>query len=111
MPALTPEQAYDSLNRLEASIRDIPGADKKSGRGTASTIDQLGHWAARIRRGDMSPDALPTQYQAQAGRHGRNAPLHDAIRAEEMRLRRERGESPGYGARWYFGKHRTEYDD
>jgi hypothetical protein len=59
----------------------------------------------------MSPDALPTQYQIQAGRHGRNAPLHDAIRREEMRLRRARGEAPGYGARWYFGKHRSEYGD
>lgn len=110
MDRLTPQDAYDSLNRLEASIKDIPGARSKSGRGTPSTIDQIGQWEARIRAGDMGPDALPTQYQAQAGRHGRNQPLHDAIKAEEMRLRRQRGESPGYGAAWYFGSHRNDDD-
>lgn len=112
MARLTPDQAAASLARLESAIGGMPAAAARSGKGTHSTIEMIGMWRDRIATNDMSPDALPDLYHRQAGRHARRAPeLADALTAEERALRRQRGESTGYGAAWYFGAHRTADDD
>ncbi|MGE5831240.1 MAG: hypothetical protein ACM30G_23185 [Micromonosporaceae bacterium] len=110
MAGITPGAALASLARLRRALESHPAAGARSRLGTSSTIEFVDQWAARIQRGEMHPEALPFLYHGQARRHHREAGIVSALETEERTLRRAAGQTGGYGARWYFGRHVLDDD-
>jgi hypothetical protein len=98
MGRLTPDQAIESLNRVEDELAGVPAA----GEGHPSLIENVRQWRGRVAMSDMSPDAIAPLYEHHAKRHRRTEAIVQVLNAEARTLYRLAGKR-SYGSALWFG--------